>query len=99
MDYIHYPTSFFALGKSGFDSITKPYWYTIIDNNAHFMINDFVVTANDTNIGGLFDFKKDSLLQFNLMYNDSLKKQFIPYFKAYKQSLHAALIHNEMSLK
>jgi hypothetical protein len=58
-----------------------------------------VVTANDTNVNGLFDFKKDSLLQFNLMYNDSLKRQIIPYFKAYKQGLHAALIHNEMSVR
>ena len=99
MDYIHYPSSFFAFGKSGFDSISKPYWYSIVDDNAHFMMNDFVITANDTNVNGLFDFKKDSLLQSNLMNNDSLKNQIIPYFKAYKQGLHGALIHNEMSVR
>jgi len=99
MDYIHYPAPFFAFGKSGFDTLSKPFWYSIIDNNAHFIFNDIVVTANDTNVNGLFDFKKDSLLQFNLMYNDSLKRQIIPYFKAYKQGLHAALIHNEMSVR
>ena len=99
MDYIHYPAPFFAFGKSGFDTLSKPFWYSIIDNNAHFIFNDIVVTANDTNVNGLFDFKKDSLLQFNLMYNDSLKRQIIPYFKGYKQGLHAALIHNEMSVR
>lgn len=99
MDYIHYPTSFFTFGKSGFDTISKLYWYTTIDNNAHFMINDYVVTANDTNINGLYDFKNDSLLHSNLLTNDSLKNLTIPYFKAYKQWLHSALNNNEMSVK
>lgn len=98
LDYVHYPNSFFAFGKSAFDTTRKAFVYNSASNYNQFLLNDYLVTANDTSVNGLYYFKQDSFLHNNLLANDSLKRIIIPYFKAFKQLLNQSIIENKMSV-
>jgi phosphoglycerol transferase MdoB-like AlkP superfamily enzyme len=97
LDYINYPNRYFTFGRSAFDTLSIPFVFNYANNYNQFLFNEYLVTANDTNLNGIFYFKQDSLLKQNLLPNDSLKSALFPRFKAYKQFLNNSIRGNKQT--
>ncbi|MBP6624638.1 MAG: LTA synthase family protein [Chitinophagaceae bacterium] len=98
LDYLKYPYTFFSLGKSAYDSLQKPFAATRMTGYQQFIQDQFILTSNDTTIQGVFQRQQDSLMHQNIMGNDSIKQQILPYYLAYNQWLINGLIQNRQSV-
>lgn len=98
LNYLQYDKPYIAFGNNAFDTIKKPFAFNYASNFNQFLYNDYLLTAIDTQVKGLYYFKQDSFLKQNLLPNDSLLQLVLPQFKAFKQSLHTRIIQNEQSI-
>lgn len=98
LDYLKYPHTFFSLGKSANDSLQKPFAATRMTGYQQFIQDQLILTSNDTSIQGVFQSQQDSLMHQNIMENDSIKQQILPYYLAYNQWLINCLIQNRQSV-
>ncbi|MBK7763865.1 MAG: sulfatase-like hydrolase/transferase [Bacteroidetes bacterium] len=96
LDYLHYPQPFFAYGNSGFDSSRKPIVYTQMGSHTQMLIDNYLVTADNMVINGLYDFSRDSTMK-NYLHMDSLDASLFPRFKAFKQLLNNTIIDNKQT--
>jgi len=94
LDYVHYPSSFYAMGKSAFDTTHVPYVFTNMDDYQQFYMGDYIYTWNDDNLNGIFHFPTDSTMQHSLLGRDTASTRYLPYFKAIKQQLVNGMIEN-----
>jgi phosphoglycerol transferase MdoB-like AlkP superfamily enzyme len=99
MDYVSHPDSFFAYGKSMFDTTLAATSFHLFDNYYYFRHQNRVVTAFGETIQATYDFNLDSTLTRPLPSNDSLGLVAIKYYKAYRQLLFNTIPENKMSYK
>lgn len=99
LEYVNYPDSFFAYGKSMFDTTRPSFSFHLIDNYYYFRYQNRVVTAYGETIQSTFSFDKDSTLKNPLPQEDSLSKDAIQYYKAFRQLLYQTIPSNRMSHK
>jgi phosphoglycerol transferase MdoB-like AlkP superfamily enzyme len=99
LDYIHFPSSFFAYGKSGFDMTQAEMAYCLIDKYNYMIANEYAVAGYEENIDGIYHFKTDSFLVNKLRLTDSSAKQTINLYKAYKQMINNTILENRQSVE
>lgn len=100
LDYLHYDKPFFSFGNSIWNKNHKPFLFAGISSVTYYYTPPMLLTANDTNIGGYFNFKKDSMLLQNLIHQrDSSFDTQEKNFKIYMQLLHYGLIKNQQSVE
>jgi phosphoglycerol transferase MdoB-like AlkP superfamily enzyme len=99
LDLIHYPHSFFAYGKSAFDTLQTPYTYCLIDNYHYMLVNDRVVGGIEEKIDGIYNFSTDSLLTKKLPSDDSLSFLATKRYKAFRQLLTSTISQNKQSIR
>ncbi|MCZ2129010.1 MAG: LTA synthase family protein, partial [Bacteroidia bacterium] len=100
LHYLNYNDSFFSFGNSAWDKFHTRFVTAGISSTSYFYIPPMLLTANDTNINGYFNFKNDSLLSNNIIeQKDSQFSSLELRYKAYIQLLHYCLIHNKQSIE
>jgi phosphoglycerol transferase MdoB-like AlkP superfamily enzyme len=97
LNYMHYPNSFFAYGKSGFDTSTNAMAFCMIDNYNYTRVEEYVFTGYGNSIDAVYDFKQDSTLQHKMLERDSIIEKRISTYKAFKQLLINTIIDNKQS--
>ena len=99
LDYIHFPNSFFAYGKSGFDTTQHSMTYCLIDKYNYMIANEYAVAGYEENIDGIYHFKTDSFLVNKIPLTNSSAKQTINLYKAYKQLMNNTILENRQSVE
>ncbi len=103
LDYLHYPDSFYAMGKSVFDSLQPSYFLNYRSNKYLFSDDSFYAEILEDSVMTVYRYKTDSLLTNNLLKDkqeqktDSLRdflEQKKLVFKAMKQTYNNNLIYN-----
>lgn len=94
MDYLKYPTSFFAFGNSIFSNQEPFVWNTLNGQDVFEFQNKLLVT-NQSGITGIFDLTIDSNLTHRTNQDTS---SMILHYKSFKQQLVNRLIENRMSV-
>ena len=99
MDYLGYEQPFFAFGNSIFQPAQPRYLVNELSGKYQWFMNDYLMTANETNPDAFYDFKRDSLCQNNLIQTEKgkMQQEHLPYFKAFLQLYRFAVIHNRLT--
>ncbi len=98
LDYLHYPSSFFAYGNSAFDSLAPHFAYTQMGEHQQMLQDNRVLVTDNQKTFKLFDYANDSLLNHPLL-NDSLLQKSKKDFRLFKQLLQNTLIENTQTEK
>jgi phosphoglycerol transferase MdoB-like AlkP superfamily enzyme len=95
LDYLHYPSPFFAFGSSAFRN--EPHFvYNHSNQQNIFCMNDTLLMSQDSVVYQAYDLKADSFLTQKIpIENNSI----YPAFSTYLQLLHQSIIENKMSLR
>ncbi|MEX1238940.1 MAG: sulfatase-like hydrolase/transferase [Cyclobacteriaceae bacterium] len=67
LGYLHYPKPYLAFGRDIFREKRQPAAFNYKDNTYQFFQEDYVLVFDGTRSIGLYDFKKDKLMQENLI--------------------------------
>jgi len=98
LDYLHYNKAFYAIGNSVFDHSESSFIINHINGRYYFTNHNIYSIFFDNSTKAIYQFKKDSLLQHNLIKNDSILNRYnrtsLPLFKAILQTYNNDLIHN-----
>ena len=100
LQYLNYNKPFFSFGNSVWDNSQIRFLICGISSTAYYYSPPMLLTANDGNINGYYNFKTDSNLSENLIQQKD--SQFINIetrYKAYIQLLNDCLIHNKQSVQ
>lgn len=97
LDYLNYDEPYVAFGKSALDTLTQKYAY-MYGGGFHQILNDSLLLSFDQeNIVGLFNYKKDVLLKNDIKNIDTDVKSLLEkQLKAAIQVHHRAMIRNEL---
>jgi len=98
LDFMHYPDSYAAFGKSVFDSLSPHYAVSLVNNMYQLEKDGYVLQfANDKSIA-LFDLKQDMHLQHNLLTTYPARaKNMETFLKAYIQTFNRRMIKNKLT--
>jgi len=98
LDYLNYPHTYFAFGKSVFDTTQSAGALTFNSNFYQYIEKEYVLQFDGNSSIGLFNHTKDSTLQNNLMVKEpALLKQMEQQIKARIQTYEQRLINNKMT--
>lgn len=97
LDYLHYPQPYFSFGTSVFDSSVNHYAISYLNDVYQIEKNPWFLEMADTDVIGLYNYQKDSLLKNNLAgkfleVEDSLST----ILKSVEQTYNHCVIHNEI---
>ena len=98
LDYLHYPSSFFAYGNSAFDSTVSHVAYTQMGEHQQMLQDNRVLVTDNQKTFKLYDYQHDSLLNHPIS-NDSLLQESMSGFRMFKQLLQNTLIDNKQTVK
>ena len=100
LDYMNYSDPFFSFGKSVFDSNCTHYAVSYLNDVYQIIQNNFALQFDGKKTSGFYNFKKDNLLENNLM-NSNIKdkKKMEDFLKAYIQTFNERMIKNQMHCK
>lgn len=97
LDYINYPSSYFSLGTSVFDSTAQHQAFMFNSGSYQIIEKNYVLEFNGEKAIELYDFGKDSLLEHNLLIAKAeLTKKLERKAKAIIQTYQQSLINNKM---
>lgn len=97
LDYINYPSNYFSLGTSVFDSTVQHQAFMFNSGIYQIIDENYVLEFNGEKATELYDFSKDSLLENNLLItNNELAKKLEKRTKAIIQTYQHSLINNKM---
>lgn len=97
MDYLNYPHPYFAFGNSIFDTTAQRFALASYNNQFQYIENNYALQFNGNESQGLYLYKQDSLLQYNLLKEEqaTLKKMDMRV-KAVVQTYQESLMNNKM---
>ncbi|MFD2917604.1 LTA synthase family protein [Psychroserpens luteus] len=97
LDYLGISKKTISYGKSY--TSNKDFVVYYLDNIYHLMDGDYYLAFNGTKSLGLYNFKKDPLLEKNLILEETEKAKTLERFiKAYIQSFNERMIDNKLTL-
>ena len=97
LDYINYPSSYFSFGTSVFDGTAQHQAFMFYGSTYQIVENNYAMEFNGEKAIELYDFKKDSLLEHNLLIvKADLTKKLERKTKAIIQTYQQSLINNKM---
>lgn len=97
LDYLNYPSPYFAFGTSVFDTTKEHYALTFNSGLFELIEDNYTLEFNGEKSLDLYNFKEDSLLQNNLLIKDSaIAKKMEDRAKAIIQTYQQCLINNKM---
>jgi phosphoglycerol transferase MdoB-like AlkP superfamily enzyme len=98
LDYMNYPSPFFAFGTSVFDTVAKHYALTYNGYDLYqYIENKYTIDFDAEKATDLFNYQKDSLLKDNLILKEArITKQMENKAKAIIQTYQESLINNKM---
>lgn len=102
LDYLGYDKPFFAFGKSIFRPADNRIVINELNNAYQFVWGDYIFKTKQLEITGIFNFRNDFKCWENLVDKPegiAVRKQAEPYYKAFLQLYHYALIHDKMSVE
>ena len=97
LDFVGYKGKFTAFGNSIFDTTSPRYAYNYLNAVYQILDDDYVLHFDGSRIMGLFRYKQDSMLQFNLAGSFPEKtKELATQLKAIMQTHNHLLIENKL---
>ncbi|KVV16094.1 LTA synthase family protein [Flavobacterium sp. TMP13] len=98
VDYLNIKTKMISFGKS-FRS-NKNYAVYYLNNTYHYIEGDYYMAFDGSKPVGLYNIKKDKLLQKNILSSEhKIRTQMDRFIKAYIQSFNNRIIGNELAAK
>lgn len=97
LDYLHYPTPYFAFGNSVFDTTASHFAFIFRNDLFQLIENNYVLQFDGDKTTGLYHYKADSLLQNNLFGKEPIVSgRMENKTKAIIQTYQQSLINNKM---
>lgn len=100
LDYLHYPSPYYAFGESVFDSTATHFAMTYSMDRLSYIQQQYALEYNGNNLHGFYNYQKDSLLSNDIQSSDtSLLRDYEKRLQAIIQTYQQALINNKMTVK
>jgi len=102
LDYLGYSKPFFTFGNSIFRPAPRRIVMTELNNAYQFVWGDYIFKTKQLDIVGIYNSKNDFKCWNNLIDKPegiTVRKEAEPYYKAYIQLYHHALIHDSMTVE
>lgn len=100
LGYLNYEKPYVAFGRDVFKEKTKPFAFNYKDNSYQLFENDYVLIFDGNRSIGLYDFKKDKMIEHNLIKErEPVVKEMEIKIKAIIQQYNNRLIDDRMTLK
>jgi phosphoglycerol transferase MdoB-like AlkP superfamily enzyme len=97
LDYLNYPSPYFAFGKSVFDTTAQHHALTYSEGIYQLIENNYALEFDGTKAKYLYNYRTDSLLNKNLVTQQTtVAKQMEQKIKAIIQTYQQSLINNKM---
>lgn len=99
LDYLNYSKRFFAYGESVFDTTTDHYAVNYANESYEIIMNDYALIFDGMNSVSLYDIRKDSLMEKNIISEKpAIKSEMEKKLKAIIQSYNNSLLKNTMKI-
>jgi hypothetical protein len=100
LGYLNYEKPYVAFGRDVFKEKTKPFAFNYKDNTYQLFENDYVLIFDGLRSIGLYDFKKDKMIEHNLIKErEPVVKEMEIKIKAIIQQYNNRLIDDRMTVK
>ena len=100
LGYLNYNEAYFGFGRNVFDSLSVPYAINYQSNAYQYFSGDYMLQYDDVQdkTPGLYNFKKDVLLEDNLVAQDTLEVDKLENsLKAFIQQYNYSIIEDKMT--
>jgi arylsulfatase A-like enzyme len=99
LDYLNYDKDYVAFGRSAFDKTTEPYAFNFKDDTYQLFQGDYLLVFDGEKSVGLYDFKKDRMIEHNLIGEKTeVKEKMEKKIKAIIQQYNNRMIENDLCL-
>ncbi len=100
LHYLHYDQPFIAFGQNLLDQQPEPFVINWRSEVIQVFMDDYVLQSNDSHSYGLFDFKKDRMLEKNLLGQlPEIQKKMEQKRNAFIQQYNNRMIENRLTLE
>jgi phosphoglycerol transferase MdoB-like AlkP superfamily enzyme len=100
LGYLHYDKPYVAFGRDAFRENQEPFAFNYKDNTYQLFKGDYLLVFDGTRAIGLYDFKRDKMIQRNLLDDKpEIVKSMEPMMKALIQQYNNRLIEDRLTIK
>jgi phosphoglycerol transferase MdoB-like AlkP superfamily enzyme len=98
LGYLHFDKPYIAFGRDAFNEETEPFAFNYKDNTYQLFEKDFLLVFDGTTSLGLYNFKKDKLIEHNILAeNKAIADRMEQKIKAIIQQYNNRLIEDKMT--
>ncbi len=99
LDYLNYKNDYIAFGQSIFDTTANNFSVSYINNTYQLIKDDYALQFDEKKSFSLYNIKKDSILQNNVLDSDiKERKKMETFLKAVIQSYNNRIINNNLTV-
>jgi phosphoglycerol transferase MdoB-like AlkP superfamily enzyme len=100
LGYLNFKKPYVAFGRDIFNETTEPFAFNYKDNVYQLFVGDYLLIFDGTHTIGLYDFKKDKMIEHNLMEtHPSVVAGMEPKMKAIIQQYNNRLIEDRLTVQ